>query len=106
MWILLYHFPRIYVLSGFELRFKKKDETRNYLLDEIKHNGLMSKKYKKTCSYLNHVEQLLFLVSTITGSVSISASALLVWVPVGIMSSAVGIKFVQSLQELKSISQL
>ena len=42
----------------------------------------MSKKYKKTCSYLNHVEQLLFLVSTITGSVSISASASLVCVPV------------------------
>ena len=29
-------------------RLRKTDETRNYLLDEIKHD-LMSKKYKKTC---------------------------------------------------------
>ena len=29
---------------------KKKNETKNYLLDETKHNDLMSKKYKKTWS--------------------------------------------------------
>ena len=30
---------------GFRLR--KIDETRSYLLDEMKHNDLMSEKYKK-----------------------------------------------------------
>ena len=35
-----------------------------------------------------------------------SAFASLVCVPVGITSSAIGIKFMQSLQELKNISQL
>ena len=49
---------------------------------------------------------LLNLVSTVTGCVSVSVFALLVCVPVGITSSALGIKFVQSLEELKSISQL
>ena len=72
--------------------FSKIDETRNYLLDEIKHNDLMSEKYKKTCKYFNYVEHLLVLASTITGYVSISAFASLVCVPVGITSSAVGIK--------------
>ena len=57
------------------------DETRNYLLDEIRHNDFMSKKYKKTCKYLNYVGHLL-----------ISAFASLVFVPVGITSSAVEIK--------------
>ena len=68
------------------------DEKRNYLLDEIKHNALMSEKYKKTCKHLNHVEHLLILVSTVTGCISISALPSLVCVPVGIKSSAVRIK--------------
>ena len=63
------------------------------LLDEIKHNDLMSEKYKKTCKYINYVEYLLILVSTIIGSVSISTFALLFCVPLGITSSAIGIKF-------------
>ena len=42
--------------------------------------------------YVNYVEHLLILVSRVTGCVSISAFALLVCVPVGITSSAVGIK--------------
>ena len=66
----------------------------------------MSEKYKKTCKYLNYVEYLLILVSTVTGCVLISVFALLVCLPVGITSSAVELKFVQSLQELKSISRL
>ena len=51
----------------------------------------MSEKYKKTCKYLNYVEQVLILVSTVTGCVSISAFASLVCVPVGITSSVVGV---------------
>ena len=39
------------------IRLKKIDETRNYLLDEIKHNDLMSEKYKKIRKYSNYVEQ-------------------------------------------------
>ena len=78
-------------MSNFEFRLRKIDETRNYLLDEIKHNDLMSKKYKKTCKYLNYVEHLFILVSTVTGRVSISAFASWVCIPVSITGSAVGI---------------
>ena len=77
-------------MSSLEFRLKKIDEARNYLLDEIKHNNLMSEKCKKTCNYLNHVEHLLILASTVTGCVSISAFATLVCVPIGVTSSAVG----------------
>ena len=52
----------------------------------------MSEKYKQTCNYFNYVEKLLVLVSAVTGCVSIFAFASLVGVPVGITSSAVGIK--------------
>ena len=52
----------------------------------------MSEKYEKTCKYLNHVEHLLILVSTVTGCVSDSAFASLVCVLISITSSAVGMK--------------
>ena len=56
----------------------------------------MSEKYKKTCKYLNYIEHLLILVSIGTGCVSISAFVSLVCVPVGITSSAVGLKICAS----------
>ena len=52
----------------------------------------MSEKYKKTCKYLNHVEHLIILVHTVTSCISISVFASLVASPVGIVSSAEGIK--------------
>ena len=63
----------------------KIDETRNYLLKEIKHNDLMTEKYKKTL-YLNYLEHLLILASTITSCVLSSAFTSFVCVPVGIIS--------------------
>ena len=73
--------------ASLEFRLRKINETRNQLLDEIKHNGLMGDKYKKTCRYLNYVEHLLILISTITGCVSIYAFGSLVDILVGITSS-------------------
>ena len=51
----------------------------------------MSKTYKKVCRVLNYIEHLLILISTVTRFVSISAIAL-VSIPLGIMSSAIGLK--------------
>ena len=42
----------------------------------------MSKKHKKFCTVLNYIEQLLFLVSAVTGCVSISTFASLVSIPI------------------------
>ena len=40
--------------ASLEFRLKTIDKTRNYLLEEIKHNDLMTEKYKKTYKYLNY----------------------------------------------------
>ena len=40
--------------ASLKFRLRKINETRNYILDEIKqikHNDLMSKKYKKKCKH-------------------------------------------------------
>ena len=50
----------------------------------------MREKYKKACKYVNVVENLVILVSTVTGCISISAFPSLVCSPVDITSSAVG----------------
>ena len=42
--------------ESLEFGLRKIDETRNNLLEEIKCNDSMGKKYKKTCKYLNYVE--------------------------------------------------
>ena len=47
----------------------------------------MREKHKKTFNYINYVEFLLILASTVTGWVSLSVFASLVCVPVGITSS-------------------
>ena len=75
-----------------EFRLKNINETRNYLIEEINQNELMSKKHKKVCRVLNYIDHFLIVISTITGSVSISAFASLVGIPIGITSSAIGLE--------------
>ena len=78
--------------ANLQKKLRKTDETRSYILDELKHNDLMSEKYKKTYKYQNYVEHLFIIASAITGCVSISAFASIVCVPVEITSSTIGIK--------------
>ena len=75
-----------------EFRMKNIDETRNYLIEEINRNELMSKKHKKVCTSLNYIEHFLILASTITGCISVSAFTSLIGIPIGITSSAIGLK--------------
>ena len=92
--------------ASLEFRLRKVDETRNYRLDEIKHNDLMSGKYKNTCKCLNYVEHLLILATAVTSCISISAFVLLVCVPIGVTSSAVGINIravTEGIKKCKSI---
>ena len=42
-------------------RLKNINESRNYLLDDIKHNELMCEKHKKVRRTLNYFEHFLFL---------------------------------------------
>ena len=75
-----------------EFRFENKNETRNYFLEEIEQNELISENYKKICATLNYIQHFLILASTITGVISISAFASLLGIPIGITSSAIGLK--------------
>ena len=75
-----------------EFRLKNIDETKNYLIEEINRNELMSKKHKKICTILNYIEHFLILVSTITVCVFIFAFASLIGIPIGITSFAIGLK--------------
>ena len=68
------------------------DGTRNYYLEEIEKNELMSRKHKNVRMILNYAENFLILASTITGCISISAFASLFGVPIGIASSAIGLR--------------
>ena len=52
----------------------------------------MSKKYKKVCKFLNCIEHLLLIVSTVPGCISISPFASLIGIPIGITGSALGLK--------------
>ena len=52
-----------------EFSLKKTDEKRNYLIEEINQNELMSKKLKKVFRVLNYIQHLLIVISTITGCV-------------------------------------
>ena len=74
-----------------EFRLKNIDETRNYFVEEIERNELISQKHKKVCTGLSYIEHLLILI-LVTGCISISAFASLVGIPIGITSSAATIK--------------
>ena len=66
----------------------------------------MSKKHKKVCRVLNYIDHSLIVISTITGCASISAFDSLVGIPIGITSSATGLKncsITAGIQKYKSI---
>ena len=73
-----------------ELRLKIIDGTRNYFLEEVKQNKLISRKHEKICTTLNYIEHFLILASTITGCISISAFGSLIGIPIRTMNSAIG----------------
>ena len=75
-----------------EFRLKDIDETRNYLIEEINQNKLMSKKYKGFCTTLKDIEHFPILATIITERVSISTFATSVSTPIGITNSAIGLK--------------
>ena len=63
----------------------------NSFSDKIKHNNLMSKKYKKLWKAFKYFEQFIVFVSVISVCISIFTYALLVGVLAGIVSSVVGL---------------
>ena len=52
----------------------------------------MSKKEERVWTTLNYIEHFLTMASTITGCISISVFTSLIGIPIGITSSAIGLK--------------
>ena len=95
IWLKIYNYFKNIVEENRsqEFRLKNIDETRNYFLEEIEQNELMSKIHKKVSTTLNYIEYFLILASAIIGCVSITAFASLLGILIGITSSAGGLKF-------------
>ena len=74
-----------------EFRLKNTDETKNYFLEEMEQNELMSKKHKKFCTTLNYIEHFLILASTSQMFYNFYFSSLL-GIPIRNTSSAIGLK--------------
>ena len=78
-----------------ERRLNNVNETRNYFLEEINQNELMSREHKKVCATLKYIEDVFILASTITGCISIPSFASLLGIPIGLQVLQLDQKFVQ-----------
>ena len=76
-----------------EVKLKNTDETKEYFPEEIDQNRLTSRKHEKVCTTQNYIQFFLILVSTVKGCISIFVFASLLGIPIGIMSSAIGLKY-------------
>ena len=84
-----------------EFKLKEMDKTRNYFMEEIKQNELISKKHKKLCKILKYTEHLLILAATVSECVSVSALASLIGIPIGIASFATTINITIIIAQIK-----
>ena len=66
----------------------------------------MSTKQKDVCTTVNYIENFLILGSTITGRVSISTFASLAGIPIGIKSSAIGLKICATTAAIKKYKSI
>ena len=89
-----------------KFRLKNIDETKNYFLEEIKQNELISRKHKNVCTTVNYVKHFLGSVFTITGCISVSASASLIDIPIRITSSAKGLKICAITAEIEKYKSM
>ena len=66
----------------------------------------MGKQQKKVCTTLNYIEHFLNLASTISGCISISDFSSSVDIPIGITSSAIGLKVSAITAEIKNYNSI
>ena len=89
-----------------EFWMKKIDETKNYLFKKIEQSELKRKKYKKVCTTLNYIENVLILASRIPGSILFSTFVSLVGIPIWITSSAIGLRTCAITAEIKKYKSM
>ena len=95
---------KVYISPEFKL--KDIDEMRNYFLEEIEQNKLMSRMLGKVCTALTYIQRFPILASEITGCISSSAFASLLCITIAKTSSTVGSKIcaiTEGIKKYKSI---
>ena len=53
-------------MARLDFKLKILYETRNYFLEETKHNNLMSEKHKKECKTSNHFDHFLNFINAVS----------------------------------------
>ena len=67
---------------------------------------MISTTYKKACTTLSYIEHFLILASTVTGCISICDFAFLLCIPIGITSSAIGLKMCATAARIKKYKSI
>ena len=79
-----------------EIKKNISEDFRWWNINETKNYPWRNKARRtEVCTLVNHVEHFLILALTITGSISSFVLPVLLRIPMGIVSSAIGLKFVQ-----------
>ena len=71
-----------------EFRLKDIDETRNYFIEKIKRNKLITKNYKNVCIFLDYFDIFLFWLLQLLVVFQFLLFHFLICIPIGITSSA------------------
>ena len=74
-----------------QFRINKINEVKDYFIAEIRERELMSKNVSKYTTSLDYLS--LFVLSVVTGSISIASSATVIVTPAGIMSAGCSLTF-------------
>ena len=74
-----------------QFRINKINEVKDYFIAEIRERELMSKNLSKYTTSLDYLS--LFVLSVVTGSISIASSATVIVTPAGIMSAGCSLTF-------------
>ena len=76
-----------------QLRLNKINETKDYLLAEIRERELISKNLSKYIASLDYFDKSLNVLSILSGSISIASFATVIGAPAGIIGASCGFTF-------------
>ena len=76
-----------------QLKLNKINEIKDYILAEIRERELISKNLSKYISSLDYFDKSLYVLSILSGSISITSFASVVGVPAGIIEASCSFTF-------------
>ena len=80
-------------LNNQQFRLNKINVIENYFITEIKERELMSKRLSKHIAFFDYLDKSLFVLSTVSDSISIASLATVIGTPIGIASASLSFTF-------------